>query len=575
MFQDEYERATTAQAASMALDGSAQDLGPQNVSHRVSPTLYPDGRVITTEWRHLGDTNEGDLIFMNQDLTGVREAFGREGKAITNSHLRATYGGAPGMVVAIGTSRDRTYQAGKLILINLGGPDITTQSEARSSVQDLTPDVPADRTPSFSGVGRYYDVRVVDPTKGTYLTSWSDGPVETQTLTAANSAPDFGIYLYDANAKTRTPIVNEVGTWEFGAQAIQTRAEPPALRDLFTTATDATGAVIASTMISGINVYDSTMFSLTKGQAVKVRVSEGFSAEEGFPDMFGLTDFDGMAQLGLADIQADGSFKALVPANTPVRLQVLDKYGMAMATSGEGGDTASEPVWIQGRAGEARVCGGCHESRTESIQITPGSSTLQALNAAPLDYPGTTKLQRMSTTYTAAGVIGVPWDKALQPIFDAKCVQCHDGSASAANPSYSITFGDGSMFKWTFDLTGRMVQVQIEESSYSFSASHISLLGPSKLMEERVILAQTGNLVGYVSTGSAHDSTLIQMINPAARYPAVDPNDLAFPGKPQHPLEVGGEALTADEQYLMILMADSGGQFYTRENVAEYKTGGM
>ena len=56
-FRDEYERATTAQAAHMNLDGSDQVLGPRNVSHRVSPTLLSDGRIMTTEWRHLGYTN--------------------------------------------------------------------------------------------------------------------------------------------------------------------------------------------------------------------------------------------------------------------------------------------------------------------------------------------------------------------------------------------------------------------------------------------------------------------------------------------------------------------------------------
>ncbi|HEY2746524.1 MAG TPA: hypothetical protein VGL86_17955, partial [Polyangia bacterium] len=77
-FRDEYERATTAQVATMAIDGSDQILGPRNVSHRVAPTLLSDGRVLLTEWRHLGDTNEGDLTILNQDMTNTREGFGRE-----------------------------------------------------------------------------------------------------------------------------------------------------------------------------------------------------------------------------------------------------------------------------------------------------------------------------------------------------------------------------------------------------------------------------------------------------------------------------------------------------------------
>jgi hypothetical protein len=83
-----------------------------------------------------------------------------------------------------------------------------------------------------------------------------------------------------------------------------------------------------------------------------------------------------MARLGESDIGSDGSFKVLVPPNTPVRFQMLDKYGRSLAAPN--GDNTSEPLWIQGRPGEARVCGGCHEDRTKSIQLTPGSSLLQA-----------------------------------------------------------------------------------------------------------------------------------------------------------------------------------------------------
>jgi hypothetical protein len=562
-FRDEYERATTAQAASMLLDGSNQVLGSRNVSHRVAPHLMPDGRIMTTEWRHLGMTNEGDLITMNQDLTGVREGFGREGKAITNSHLRATYAG-PGQVVAIGTSRDRTYQAGKIVLISLGGPDITQQSEARSSVEDLTPDVPGDRSPSFKDVGRYYDVTTINLDKRQFLTSWSDGQVETETLSAAHAAPDFGIYLYDAINKTRSPIVNEIGTWEILAKPIVARAEPPALQNVFV----AEGT--NSTLMSAINVYNSTMFNLDAGKAVKVRLSEGFSSEEGAPNMFGLTDFDGMSLLGETDVQPDGSYKALVPPNVPVRQQLIDKYGMALATSGQGGDTAAEPLCMQGRPGEARVCGGCHESRTDNIKITPGSSALQAIGAAQFDFVGLTRQQRQSMDFSPAKVRGVPWDKALQPIFDAKCASCHNGQAGPANPSYSITFGDMSMFQWTFDLTGRTVQVKIEDSTYAYSASHISLMGPEMLTREKVILNQMGDMKAYVTPGAAHNSDVIQRMNPPARYPAVNTSDRAFAGKPIHPADVGGQELTPDEYYLMILMADNGGQFYTRENSKGY-----
>ena len=571
-FRDEYERATTAQAATCQLDGSDIVLGPRNVSHRVSPTLLSDGRVAVTEWRHLGDTNEGDITILNQDLTNNREGFGREGKGLTNSYLRAKEV-SPGVMVAIGTSRDRTFQSGKILQINLGGTDVTQQSEAHSSAIDFTPEVPGDRTPSFKGVGRYYDVNPVgDLSKNQYLVSWSDGFVEEETNSMAKAPPDFGIYVFNSASKTLTPVVNEIGTWETSPIALIKRNEPPALAGSF----NAQGT--ASTLLAAINVYDSTMFpNLTPGTVKKVRITEGFSSEEGFPNMFGLSDFDGQARLGEMDLSQDNSFKALIPANTPVRIQLIDKYGMAVPASGSpGGGNASEPIWIQGRAGEARVCGGCHEDRTKTISIAPGSSTLQAMGAVAMDYVGLTRQQRTSTDFTADKIMGVPWDKALQPIFDAHCIDCHDGSAGAANPSYTITdMTDMTTFAHTFDLTATPETINAGEMVYTYSASYISIMGPQMAFEEKAITV-TGDLSVYIDPGNASTSEVIKRINPPARYPNVDLTDRAFAGMPVHPAEIanynghnGADAkyvLTPDEYFVLEMSADNGGQYYSREN---------
>ena len=95
---------------------------------------------------------------------------------------------------------------------------------------------------------------------------------------------------------------------------------------------------------------------------------------------------------------------------------------------------------------------------------------------------------------------------------------------------------------------------------------------------------------GYVTTPSAHDSTVIQMLNPMQQFPAADPNVRAFdatmaiPAMAKtcasmrasdptyvciHPTELGGQGLTADEFYRLILSIDMGGQFFSRENKDE------
>ena len=70
-------------------DGTGEQLGPRNLSHRTAPFLASDGRVIFTQWDHLGPENQGDLMFMNTDMTELREAFGKEGdSAASNSTLK-------------------------------------------------------------------------------------------------------------------------------------------------------------------------------------------------------------------------------------------------------------------------------------------------------------------------------------------------------------------------------------------------------------------------------------------------------------------------------------------------------
>jgi hypothetical protein len=314
--------------------------------------------------------------------------------------------------------------------------------------------------------------------------------------------------------------------------------------------------------------------SLAPGSAVKVRITEGFSAEEGFPNEFGLTEFDGQARLGEVNLNADGSFKALIPANTPVRLQLIDKFGMAATTSGPGGDTASEPLWIQGRSGEARVCGGCHEDRTQAIAIAPGSSLLQATGAADL-FSTTARQARMSTSYTYDQIMGVPWDLAVQGIFDRHCIDCHEGTAGPANPSYTITdMTDMTMFSFTFNLTSTPVTIAAGDRMYTYSASYVSLLGPDMVFREKQIVITGTPPQMYITPGSAHSSIVVQMLNPPQRFP-LNAAVRAFSG-PIHPSEVGvyngfdGAAakyqLTPDEYYILILSSDSGGTYYSREN---------
>jgi hypothetical protein len=561
-FRDEYERQTTAQVGTINLDGSAETLGPRNVSHRVSPALLPNGRVLYTEWRHMGMVNDGHLRMMNEDMTGMREAFGGEdgGNGGTNSYLKArvvqtttTNGSTDIQLVAIGTSRDRTLQAGKLLLVNLNG------SEQLSRFTDLSPLVPGDRKPSPLGVGRFYDAEVIgNPNDQKFLVSWADGPVESEILGMAGSNANFGLYVYSGKTQTRSPIFDDPAYWDVLARPIKARTEPAP------TSSPISGT---STTLAALNVYESSLATIPPGSIAKVRLIEGFSGEEGIRT-FGSTEFDGQSLYGEVPINPDNSFAAKVPGNVPFHMQVIDKFAMSIV---------NESIWISGRAGEQRVCGGCHEDRAKQTSIAPGVQEALLRGAVDLDTP---RPMRLSTDYSYGAIKGVPWDLAIQPTLTAKCAACHDGDASKpGNPSYTVmdrTTMTSQTF--TFDLRGDKLAVTVgEKMSGDFSASYISLMGLGEMLGEDVVQItelHPGDYQpnGYVSAGSAKDSKVIQMLNPPQRFPSVDTNVRAFAGSMVHPTEVGGQGMTADELYRLILSIDMGGQYFSRENKNEATT---
>jgi len=246
---------------------------------------------------------------------------------------------------------------------------------------------------------------------------------------------------------------------------------------------------------------------------------------------------------------------------------------------------ANESIWISGRAGEKRVCGGCHEDRAKAPELPPGQIDSALLGAVNLDVPRKQRVTPFATgttyDFSYGKMRGVPWDKAIQPIFDAKCVSCHDGDASKpGNPTFTVTdMTSGTMQTFTFDLRGQQLNVVVgERMTGAYTASYISVMGLGEIIGDHVVTI-TGNYsqYGYVEAGSARDSSIIKMLNPPQRFPAVDMNVRAFPGK-THAANVGYPELTADEYYRLILNIDMGGQFYFRENkdtASTYITGGI
>jgi len=85
-------------------------------------------------------------------------------------------------------------------------------------------------------------------------------------------------------------------------------------------------------------------------------------------EALGETDFEMQQILGYVDVEPDGSTAFEVPADTPIGISVLDRYGRALQT---------HTSWIQGRPGEAVFCNGCHSPRKGATSALNGTNLTQ------------------------------------------------------------------------------------------------------------------------------------------------------------------------------------------------------
>jgi hypothetical protein len=366
---DEYNhsRVVTQLATIDEAKGDAdRRLCSQNLSHSADPFLMSDGRVGFSRWEHLGPVNDVKLFAMNPDCSQMVAIAGEHGKP-GNSLVQVTEVG-PGQFVGIVTSRERTIQAGALYHIdarNVSGGSKFPYDEENASFTALSPEVPTDEASPASGVGRFRLPRPI-PSSDRFVVSWSNGDVNDRNE-LAETAPNFGIYMFDPGSSERTLVYDDPLMWDLYAMPVARRDAPPIRVGVVDPGADPNAGAIIGSVDIGVTSLVETVQTIEGGylddlalsdalhQAVAVRIVEGFSSEIGPIREFGLTMHEGAAIIGEATIHEDGSWAAKVPSLVPMHMQPIDRFGMAIR---------NQMLWIQAMPGEDRRCGGCHEDRT-------------------------------------------------------------------------------------------------------------------------------------------------------------------------------------------------------------------
>ncbi|HKY37497.1 MAG TPA: hypothetical protein VJN18_16255, partial [Polyangiaceae bacterium] len=582
---DEYNHSrVVTQLATITLTGGDADrkLCSQNLSHTVTLLSMADGRVGFSRWEHLENVNDVKLMAMNPDCTqmiGLSGQFGKPG----NSLVQFTESQTPYVFYGIVTERENTIQAGALVKLDARWEGDQSQLDMEKGTDEaytmLTPHVPTGE--DASPVGRYRSPAVLPD--GRLLVTWADGPVNSLSELSL-TPPDYGIYIYDPENRENDLVINHENSWELYAKPVMVRETPKSIPSRQDTADASAPALFGSidvkqsslykrhrNTVSGAQFADSTSLDEGLKHTVKVRIIEGFSSEAATETMFGLTMAEGAALIGEAKVEADGSWLANVPPYIPMHLQAVDEFELAIR---------NETTWIQGMPGEDRVCGGCHEDRTQP-SLPDGQAITNARGRGPEDFM-VPVLNRTEYPWAAANDPANP--NQIQTLFNAKCISCHNETLNGSGPQEFYTVSamnettgemDGPYEIPRLDLTDRAITVTYDRETRAWPASYVSIFYPAALEMEMGMGAEVTGTVPpkWGVPSDARHSALIEKLNITGSIhtdtyawtlgEAFSLGDIAGGTRTDHATEHG---MTRDEVTMLIRTIDMGGQYYARQN---------
>ena len=581
---DEYNHSrVVTQLASISLSGGDADrkLCSQNLSHVVTLFSMNDGRVGFSRWEHLENVNDVKLMAMNPDCTqmiGLNGQFGKPG----NSLVQFTESQTPYVFYGIVTNRENTIQAGSLVKLDARYTEDLSKLDMEKSSEEaytmLTPLVPTGDEPS--PVGRYRSPSVLP--NGQLLVTWANGEVN-EANELSLTPPDYGVYIYDTQTRSNDLVVNYEDTWELYAKPVVARDTPQIITSRQTETDASVPALFGSIDVTQSSLYkrhkntvggaqfaDGTSLDEALKKAVKVRIIEGFSSEAATgATMFGLTMAEGAALIGEAKVEADGSWLASVPPYVPMHLQAVDEFELAIR---------NETTWIQGMPGEDRVCGGCHEDRTQP-SLPGGQAITIARGRGPEDFM-VPVLKRTEYPWSGANDNANP--NQIQTLLNAKCVSCHNETTNGdkAQEFYevsSMNMTTGTSYNYRIprlDLSDREITVTYDRQTHAWPASYVSIFYPSALEMEMSKVEVTGTVPPKWGVPSdARHSALIEKLNVTS---ALDAATYAWPlGEAFSLGDIAGGTrtdhaalakLTREELQMLIRAFDMGGQYFARQN---------
>jgi hypothetical protein len=402
----EYEEHGGAYAFSLYAQEPGEDAPSRltfNPSSDFDPTILPDGRLLYSSWQHVGNHHwpRGNvaLMLINSDGTGVFP--------LTGNHR------GPWLkrgAAALGTGGVAFIQADSFAEFGAGSLVSASLNDAFAPYEVLVP-------------ASAYHVSGVAPLP--------DGRLLLSARRADDAHATFGLYVYDKGA---VALLYDDPEYHELAPAVGGPTARPEIR---------ASTVVPDTpygYLAVLNCYETDrtdQHPLRPGSVKAIRVIEGRplrnegKGEVTFFPVSGreeeplirpgsATGYIPSRILGEVPPAADGSVYLKVPADRPLRIQLVDRDGFTII---------NERAWFWVRPNERRVCIGCHEDR----ELAPSNAQPLATRRTPTDLTDSSAWRSVS------------FRRDIQPILRTTCAvtDCHVPPTPTAGMNLTATHLNG------------------------------------------------------------------------------------------------------------------------------------
>ncbi len=379
-----------------------------NQSHDFSPVVLPDGHVLYQRWDNIANNDVVSLYRIHPEGGQMELRYGYHSTETLlgsgSNHLSSMRIGPDDTLIAIAQTNPTAIEllGGDIIKLDIDNYiDLTTPTYANTglggSASTSVAPQPIEVLNPSSEHGRFAAVWPLQDGSGRYLTSWASCQVidpsdslakpcalfTTAELATMQSAPPrFQIEMVDptGNPKTQRPVVlSETGFWYPEVVAAESRLISTPLPETIDTTLQADQRAILEIQsiydMDGIDITPAGIAALadpalTNPEIIQpkfLRLVKAVSIpDEDILDfdnaIFGVSANQLMREIvGYVPIEPDGSVRAVVPANVPLMIDIVNSEGKRINIENPTASVRHEN-WLHLAPGATLSCRGCHAS---------------------------------------------------------------------------------------------------------------------------------------------------------------------------------------------------------------------